>query len=192
VKKQTVINLCEKYVCFAVIFSLSFILTIIFLCGSYWVHEIGHWITSLVTNAFLGKPEIPYFSNFLKCIFIPIPQQTTGSKGFSWLMGPLFSITFYLVITFFIWKKFNLNKHLVFIPWVLLFYYEFTGNFLYGTDNPTHLPLFKTEPEIIHFFNTHLFYFIWAAFFTLFTLKFREINKRISRIINPKRKIKNF
>lgn len=169
---------------------LGTILSIGFIIFQYYFHELGHLILGYASNIVLGYfPLNPHITSWTTLLGIPIPVQIAfksmlNTPLFS-LGGPIFTIIWGLLITWFLYKLIPKPPKIIFykvissIVIVLYFIEAIVGNVLFGTDYPgnnTPLFLFAEHPIIEYLFGfIELILFFILAFGFSYVLYLRFI-----------------
>ncbi|MFH8120240.1 MAG: hypothetical protein QXS37_05560 [Candidatus Aenigmatarchaeota archaeon] len=117
---------------------ITFIIGIFFICFTFYVHEFGHIIFGTLSNIIRHRTlSIPYFSNWKKCLFFLIPQQTTIDLEATLLfaMGGIFSSIILILFIYFVYKKIDGPKIYFKLFLITFMLTEIISNFVCGTDN---------------------------------------------------------
>lgn len=158
---------------------------LLFFCVTFYIHELGHVLFGALSNIIHHKTfSIPYFSNWVKCFLIPVPQQTHIDLEATLLFtigGMVTTLTtIYYVFVKFLPEKIN-RPHILFIVFFLLFFiHEIVGNMICGTDNHMGGPLLSCDSYIIFSILLKPIPFLVGIVFSL--IFYQEVEKILKKL----------
>ena len=143
-------------------------IALLLLCTSFYIHEAGHVIFGFIANLLHLKFNVPSIITWKMCSFIPVPQQTSNIEQYFLFAfgGVIFSSIFYIYYSYYLSKKYNLSKSLLYILAGLLIFREIFGNIIFGNDNLINNPLLiKEDHIIINFVLENILYLLTIIIF---------------------------
>jgi len=168
---------------------MAFYLALLIYCFSFYIHESGHILFGFIGSVLKGKiPEFILTWNPCPCLGFLKPIKTFIMDGEPSLLfalgGPIFSMCFWFITSFVLYKNLNRKAYLWFF--VIFAIHELVGNVLCGTDNV--ITIFE-ENAIC--FLVHLT--IPALVILVFVIVFEYLSKKIDLILeeHPKKIVKS-
>jgi len=176
---------CQLILAAGIAFLSSYLLTILLLFISYYLHEFGHilfgFIYNLRLDGTISKYNISNWVTFQPFPFVNVPQQTqilSGKDSLFMAFGGMITVVCCMfMISYVIYRKYEIKNKLIFLIPVFFAITGIIGNIVCGTDNIHKSPYPICDQFIIlQSLPSNLVYLLMAIlFFIIFPIVYEKL-----------------